>query len=80
MSEDIMGLEEVEEYKESWFGNFRIRNKLLVGFLAIIALILVLVVISLITQSYTTKTVDEVLNVHNKMALFSLYILPQKEG
>ncbi len=75
MNDDSMMYDDdVSSDGSSWFSSLRIRNKLLLGFLTTIALTLVVVVVVLFAQNYTTKTVDEVLNVHNRMSLLSYEI------
>lgn len=53
-------------------GRRKIRNKLLWSFLALIGLTLVVIAITLISQTYTQKTVNDLVRVHGKIARLSL--------
>ena len=53
-------------------GNLGIRGKILLGFMAILALTAIIAAVALIGQRYSNNTVDQMINVHNRVALLSL--------
>lgn len=53
-------------------GHRKIRGKLLWSFMTLIALTLVVIAITLISQTYAQKTIDDLVQVHGKIARLSL--------
>ena len=53
-------------------GNLGIRGKILLGFMAILALTAIIAAVALVGQRYSNTTVDQMVNTHNRAALLSL--------
>ncbi len=53
-------------------GNLSIRSKLMLAFMIMIALTLAVVAITLTSQTYANKTIDDLVHVHGKIARLSL--------
>ncbi len=70
MSDQNVALED-NAYKPTFFGKLRIRTKLLLGFMVIIALTLFVVAITAFVLRYTNTAVDEVVNVQSEKAHLS---------
>ncbi len=60
-----------DAYKPTFFGKLRIRTKMLLGFMVIIALTLFVIAITAFVLRYTNKAVDEVVNVQSEKAYLS---------
>ncbi|PIE61518.1 MAG: hypothetical protein CSA29_02930 [Desulfobacterales bacterium] len=70
MSDQNVALED-NAYRPTFFGKLRIRTKLLLGFMAIIALTFFVVAITAFVLRYTNNAVDEVVNIQSKKAYLS---------
>jgi twitching motility protein PilJ len=63
---------EMQDRKALKIGRRKIRNKLIWSFMTLIALTLAVIAITLVSQKYSQKTIDDLVQVHGKIARLSL--------